>query len=98
MHCETALIVYLVIFIVLLILTRAWGLTYKSSIALAALISIFILTFMKPLSATKMVQTDGYTQVYAIIYIATSIYLLWYILTCACYDYDQPECCVVDQC
>ena len=101
MHCETALITYLVVFIILLILTKAWGLTYRSSIALAALISIFVLTFMKPLNATNMIKTDGYTQVYAVIYIATSIYLLWYILICACNDWDEncfPENCFPNSC
>lgn len=88
MFVETALIVFLITFILVLIITKAVGLSYKSSIALAALISIFILTVMKPLSATGMVKNDSYSMLYALIYLAVSIYLLWYILNCACNDWD----------
>ena len=102
MFVETALIVFLITFVLILIITKAIGLSYKSSIALAALISIFILTLMKPLSATGMVKNDSYTMIYALIYLAVSIYLLWYILNCACNDWDECNekkcCCECDSC
>lgn len=93
MQYHTALLVYIITFIIVLIVTRGIGLRYASSIAMAVLISISILTILKPLAASSMAKSDKHAPIYVLIYLFSSIYLLWYILNCACNDY---ECCEKD--
>jgi len=88
MQCQNALLIYLIVFIIVLIVTRMVGLRYSSAIALAVLISISILAIIKPLAATGMAKSDKYSQIYVVLYLISSIYLLWYILNCACNDFE----------
>ena len=92
MFDETALVIFVITFILILFVTIYFGLAYKSAIAIASLISIFVLTLMKPLSATQMIKNNSYSMLYTAIYLIISIYLLWYILNCACNDM-RIDCC-----
>ena len=81
MDCQTALLIYLIIlFIVFIYSIYGACINAKSALALSLLISILILSLLKPLNASRVVKSDGYAQLFAILYLITSIYLLWYIL------------------
>lgn len=97
MDCRYAIIIYILILGLVFIVALYYGLNMKSALALAFLISILLLSVIKPLNASRLIKADGYSQLFAIIYLLTSIYLLWYILYMAFNDY-RVNCCEQNIC
>ncbi len=80
---NTSLFVWLIIFIVILILAKIYGISWFSSIALALIVAIIILSLIAPTSSIEQMfesESNDLVSLYWAIWIFTGLYLLLYIL------------------
>lgn len=81
MQLSTALLVYLLVLIFVLILARLSGIRAWSAVALAVLISFIVLILVQPLSLESILSTStSYILLYSFIVFLTMVILFVYIL------------------
>ena len=100
MDFPTALVLYLILFIVLLTFTWRMGIRLFSALTVSALVSAVFLMILVPPS-----ELDRYTDdlidgrvpkecnkaavtLFTFIYLATLVLVLWYVLECAYLDHN----------
>jgi len=81
MDLKIALLLYLFIAIIVYIIARLYRITVLSSIVLALLLSIIVLSVIYPVSAVEKIFTKNYLLLtYTFIQMLTSFIILWYLI------------------
>lgn len=80
MNLQAALIFYLLFVIVVFLSSVKFGITKWSSLVLALLLGMLILSLLFPISSVERIMTNNpYLYVYSVLQIITIFIILWYV-------------------